>query len=124
MITKKPLRYTILASSTKIPIHYLGSLEDEYPRRLTVRECARLQSFPDSFEFCGPITAQIKQIGNSVPPLMSYRLAQTIKTLMLEGNREISVPKLKINLNFESKSSITQQLPIDTWILKNNKVNA
>lgn len=75
----EPSRYTILASSTKIPIHYNGSLEDEFPRRLTIRECARLQSFPDDFQFCGPLTAQIKQIGNAVPPLVSYRLAQAIK---------------------------------------------
>jgi len=75
----EPSRYTILASSTKIPIHYNGSLEDEFPRRLTARECARLQSFPDTFHFCGPLSAQIKQIGNAVPPLMSYRLAQALK---------------------------------------------
>ena len=78
----EPSRYTILASAPKIPIHYNGSLEDEYPRRLTVRECARLQSFPDSFEFCGPLTAQIKQLGNAVPPLVSYRIAQDLKTLV------------------------------------------
>jgi DNA (cytosine-5)-methyltransferase 1 len=72
----EPSRYTILASSTKIPIHYHGSRDDEYPRRLTVRECARIQTFPDEFTFCGPISAQYRQIGNAVPPLISLKFAE------------------------------------------------
>jgi len=36
-------------------------------RRLTVRECARIQTFPDSFEFAGSISSMYKQIGNAVP---------------------------------------------------------
>ena len=43
-------------------------------RRLTVREQARLQSFPDWFEFEGRTTSQAKQIGNAVPPIFSYQL--------------------------------------------------
>ena len=50
-------------------------LPDGRRRRITVREAARLQSFPDWFEFCGSEESQFTQIGNAVPPLFSYALA-------------------------------------------------
>jgi len=48
-------------------------------RRLTVRECARLQSFPDNFTFYGSLTGQYKMIGNSVPPIMVYNLTKDMR---------------------------------------------
>ena len=48
-------------------------------RRLSVRECARIQSFDDDFIFCGSNGAAYAQIGNAVPPLMSYYIACEFK---------------------------------------------
>jgi DNA (cytosine-5)-methyltransferase 1 len=46
-------------------------------RRLEVREAARLQSFPDWFEFSGSVRSQFEQIGNAVPPLLARAVAQS-----------------------------------------------
>ncbi|MBK6550826.1 MAG: DNA cytosine methyltransferase [Flavobacteriales bacterium] len=54
-------------------------LPDGRRRRIIVREAARLQSFPDWFEFTGNETDQYNQIGNAVPPFLAYQLAQSLK---------------------------------------------
>lgn len=53
----------------------------------SVRENARLQSFPDDFEILGSKTSQYKQIGNAVPPLMAYSIAKAIKENLEKGEK-------------------------------------
>jgi len=57
----------------------------KYNRVPTVREAARLQSFPDDFIFTGTRTQQNRQVGNAVPPLLGYALGKAILNIIQKG---------------------------------------
>jgi DNA (cytosine-5)-methyltransferase 1 len=72
-----------IGKDTYSHIHY----DSAQARVISVREAARLQSFPDGFVFCGTMNPAYRQIGNAVPPLMAKALAgEMLKVLRFASN--------------------------------------
>lgn len=70
------------------PRNYLHPSEN---RPLTVREAARLQSFPDDFIFKGNYKKQYTQVGNAVPPLLAYHVATAVKCMLERGGNQNAI---------------------------------
>lgn len=70
------------AESVTIDTGHMNYFHPIFNRVPTVRESARIQSFPDDFEFMGNVGAQFKQVGNAVPPLLAYAVAKEIMNVL------------------------------------------
>ena len=67
--------------ATTIRAEHHGNVQWHYvrDRRISIREAARLQSFPDNFSFAGGMRERERQVGNAVPPVLAWHLAQAIR---------------------------------------------
>ena len=81
-VTPDGLASTIL---TKCDPHWGAYFHYEQDRSFTVREAARIQSFPDSFVFTGSQVQQFAQVGNAVPPLLAEAVGIALKSVLTEG---------------------------------------
>lgn len=87
----KGLSCTIL---TKCDVHWGAYIHPSQDRAISVREAARIQSFPDWFQFEGSMTDQFVQIGNAVPPLLGKAIASSIKSAMSSEESDSPLPRV------------------------------
>lgn len=72
-------------SGTVVNVRKSMWIHPEKDRAISIREAARLQTFPDSFVFCGSKDQQYQQVGNAVPPIMAKSIAKKLAKLLNQG---------------------------------------
>ena len=82
---RKYIRYNSLKPSICITGDMRKVFHYSQNRALTVRELARIQTFPDNFIFNGSTISQQQQIGNAVPPILARFIAQAIEVMINEN---------------------------------------
>lgn len=75
-------------SGTIVPGHNALPVHPFLNRTLTVREAARIQTFPDNFEFCGPIINQCLQVGNAFPCIVAQTFGERLRTIVNKDWKE------------------------------------
>jgi DNA (cytosine-5)-methyltransferase 1 len=85
LVPSKPSRTLTahMGKDTYSHIHY----DSRQSRTVSVREAARLQSFPDGFNFAGAMNAAFRQIGNAVPPLLGLAVARVLKSQLNKASQ-------------------------------------
>jgi DNA (cytosine-5)-methyltransferase 1 len=105
---------TITSAATREFIHPTEN------RTLTIRECARIQTFPDKFEFEGNQSDKIRQIGNAIPPLLAFHFACHIKSIGL-SNENTSTDGSLIDFTLTKSNGFSPALKQTEILLKSIK---
>ena len=82
---------------------YYHPIENRY---LTQREAAAIQSFPNDFEFCGPLSAQWRQIGNAVPPLLAKAIGKSLLKMLKNSHNKKKPSDNKRSMKTENIENI------------------
>jgi len=113
---KHELARSITAHIAKDGYWYIHPTE---ARTLSVREAARLQTFPDSYRFAGNRTHAYKQIGNAVPPLLAERIGRSIMTALGLSRGEVNPPRpldaKPVPRHFPAARLQQTRLLLDAW---------
>ena len=81
-------------SCTIVPGHNALPVHPTLNRTLTIREAARIQTFPDDFEFVGPIINQCLQVGNAFPCIVGQTIGDRLRTVINKEWDDQSATKL------------------------------